>query len=345
MSGTGSRKLIWVDITNAPHVLVLKPIIEVLESRGHEVVITARDFSQTISLLERFELEHHNIGAHRGKSIARKMLGLFNRTSRLMSFVKENRFKFDLALSHGSNDLAVAARLLGIPHVTMFDYEYATVAHHINFRLSKKVMCPKVIDKAILRKYSWKDKLDQYEGLKEEYYLSGWQPDETVIQQLALDNKRPIAVVRTPPDLALYHRFENNLFDSVIKNLDALDIQVVVLPRTGSQRETLRAMDTKNVIIPEHAIDAQSLVFFADVMISAGGTMNREAAVLGTPVYTVFSGKLGAVDKELIDNGLMFKLDSSDQVIVSKDKNKTISTMNNLKDPALLVDRILAVSK
>lgn len=338
------KKSIWVDLTNAPHVLVLKPIIEVFKNDGHEVLITARDFSQTISLLERFNMDFTEIGIHQGKAVHRKILGLFERSGNLMKFARSKEKKFDLALSHASNDLAVASFMLGIPHVNMFDYEYAKVSHHFNFRLSKKVMCPDVIDKQVLRQYSRKDKLDQYEGLKEEYYLYGWKPEEKILSDLKLDKNRIIAVVRTPPDLALYHRFENELFDDVIKNLDKAGAQVVILPRTEAQGMAIGALGLKNVVVPEKAIDAQSLIYYADIVISAGGTMNREAVVLGTPVYTLFSGKMGAVDIDLISKKRLFKLESADGLNLHKKDPVDIAGLD-LRDPRILADKILAAAK
>lgn len=342
MKNAGDLKIIWIDFTNAPHVLALKPLIVVFEGMGYKVVVTARNFSQTIPLLRRFGIKYTEIGSHRGGSVIKKSFGFFNRTANLISFAKKCNYKFGLALSHGSNDLAAASFILGIPHVTMFDYEHAAVSHHINFRLSKKVICPDVIDKKALARYSRKDKLDQYSGLKEEYYLYGWEPDAGVLEQLNLDTSRVTVVVRTPPDMALYHRFENDLFWSVIKKLSKSDAQVVVLPRTKEQGEKLRETGD-SLIIPKNVVDAQSLIFYADLVISAGGTMNREAVVLGTPVYTIFSGKLGAVDLDLIKKDKMFKLRSPEQVVIRK--KKQVKNKLNFRNPEVLVQKILAVAK
>lgn len=343
MKNSRGLKIIWIDITNSPHVLILKPIIEILKNKRHKVVVTARDFAQTIPLLDRFNIEYTKIGSHSGRSITRKSLGLFNRTASLIKFTKKNKYKFDLALSHGSNDLAVTSFILGIPHVTMFDYEYASVSHHINFRLSKKVMCPDIINRKVLARYSRKDKLDQYEGLKEEYYLYGWKPDESVLKQLKIDTSIPIVVIRTPPDLALYHRFENKLFYKVIERLNNLNVCAVALPRSGEQGASLRAQRFNNIIIPDDAIDAQSLIYYADMVISAGGTMNREAVTLGTPVYTLFPGRLGTVDIDLMEKGKMFKLESPERLVVKK-KKRTNNKLN-FRNPEILVQKILLASK
>lgn len=334
---------IWIDFTNAPHVLVLRPIIEIFKKQNHEVVITARDFSQTLPLLEKFGIDYFQTGMHRGKSIPKKILGLFSRTKELIKFAR-SRKKFDMALSHGSNDLAVAAFLLKIPHVTMFDYEYAAVAHHVNFRLSKKIMCPDIISKNSLSSYGGKNKIDQYPGLKEEYYLFGWKPNPGIVGELGLDKNKVIAVVRTPPDVSLYHRFENVHFSDVLKALERDDVQQIIIPRTADQLDFLMSLDLKNAIYPAGAIDAQSLIYYSDLVVSAGGTMNREAVVLGTPVYTLFSGKMGAIDKVLINEGKMTKLTApSDIKIVKKKETDYLKFESNLRDPNLLTEKILKV--
>ena len=147
-----------------------------------------------------------------------------------------------------------------------------------------------------MRRYGGRpEKLRRYPGLKEEYYLADFEPDDSVLAELGLDRERPLVVVRTPPEVSLYHRFENPLFGQVLERLAAGDAQTVVLPRTREQRDEIRRLGSFTV--PEHAVDAQSLVAFADLVISAGGTMNREAVALGTPVYTTFEGRLGAVDE------------------------------------------------
>lgn len=337
---SGEKSLrIWVDITNAPHVLIFRPLLERFRSRGHSVMVTARDFSQTLSLLESHGIEYRSLGRHRGKKIAAKAYGLAARTLELLSFGRKHGF--DLAVSHGSNDLAVAAFLLRVPHVTMFDYEHATVAHHINIRLSSRVVIPDLIPLASLSRFGAEGKVIRYPGLKEEYYLSDWLPDGELVAQLGLEPKQIIVVVRTPPDAALYHRFENSFFYEVLTSLaQREDVQVVLLPRTPDQRDYLRKLDFPNVIVPEEAVDAQSLIYFADVVISAGGTMNREAVCLNTPVYTLFSGRMGAIDAHLIKEGKLLRLENLDDLKLGK---KLTGSMPETRDPDLLADQILEV--
>ena len=326
---------VWVDLTNSPHVLVLRPVIEVLRADGHEVEITARDFAQTLGLAERFGLEVTPIGRHRGGRVAAKAFGLFERSFALTRWAR-SRPRFDLALGHGSNDVTVAAKLLRIPSSTTFDYEWATVQHNVNCRLAQAVVVPDAIPPERLERYGARGKLHRYEGLKEEYYLADFEPDEAILGELGLDPAEPIAVVRTPPAVSLYHRFENPLFTEVLRRLKGK--QTVVLPRTLEQRVELAAEG--GFVVPEKAIDAQSLVAFADLVISAGGTMNREAVALGTPVFTVFEGRLGAVDERLIAEGRLRRLETAAEVVLAKRAPPTTERVR--RDPRVLAGLLTA---
>jgi predicted glycosyltransferase len=306
---------VWIDLTNSPHVLVMRPVIEVLRADGHEVRVTARDFAQTLALCERFGIEHAAIGSHRGRRVAAKGLGLVQRSGALVRWARRNG-PFDLALGHGSNDVTVAAALLRIPCTTTFDYEWATVQHTVNCRLAQAVVVPEAIPLARLARYAPMRKLHRYAGLKEEYYLADFEPDAAVLDELGLDPAAPIVVVRTPPAVSLYHRFEHDTFGAVLRRLRDEGAQTVVLPRTPAQRAELT--QAGGFVVPERAIDAQSLVAYADLVISAGGTMNREAVALGTPVYSSFEGRLGAVDEQLIAEGRLKLLRDPAEVVVAK---------------------------
>jgi uncharacterized protein len=322
---------IWVDLTNSPHVLVLRPIIAVLRARGADVRVTARDFAQTVELAERLGVDCEVIGHHRGARLGAKAVGLAERSAALARWARRNG-PFDLALGHGSNDVTVAARLLRIRCSTMFDYEWATVQHTVNCRLAQAVVVPDAIPPERLDRYGARGKLQRYPGLKEEYYLADFEPDRAVLTQLGLDEGRPIAVVRTPPSVSLYHRFENDLFAQVLSRLRGT--QAVVLPRVAEQRAQLDGF-----IVPERAIDAQSLIAFADVVVSAGGTMNREAVALGTPVWTTFEGRLGAVDEHLIAAGRLKRLERADDLVLEKRAGAAGERVR--RDPAVLADLLL----
>jgi len=303
---------VWIDLTNSPHVLVMRPVIERLRADGHEVQVTARDFAQTLALCDRFSIAHEAIGRHRGAGLAGKARGLVDRSLTLARWARGRHFA--LALGHGSNDITVAAALLRIPCATTFDYEWAIVQHTVNCRLAQTVVVPDLIPAERLYRYGARGKIAAYPGLKEEYYLADFEADPAVLAELGLDREAPIAIVRTPPAVSLYHRFENDLFGAVLARLRGT--QTVVLPRTPEQRAEL--MRDGGFIVPERAIDAQSLISYADLMVSAGGTMNREAVALGTPVFTVFEGRLGAVDERLIADGRLRRLRSPDEVVLAK---------------------------
>ncbi len=352
---------VWIDLTNSPHVLVMRPVIELLRSDGHEVRVTARDFAQTLQLLDRFAIEHTAIGHHRGERLADKAIGLASRSAALVRWARGEQGlaavhragpvpggartagRFDIALGHGSNDISVAARLLRIPSSTTFDYEWAAVQHHVNCRLAQAVVVPDAIPPERLHRYGAKGKIHAYEGLKEEYYLADFEPDEAVLAELMIDCDRPLVVVRTPPEVSLYHRFENDLFADVLARLREAareqGVQSVVLPRTADQRAQLRGVE--GFTVPEQAIDAQSLIAFADLVISAGGTMNREAVALGTPVYTTFEGRLGAVDERLIGEGRLRKLGSAEQLDLAKRDPANVANRVR-RDPRRLVELLLS---
>jgi uncharacterized protein len=354
---------VWIDLTNSPHVLVMRPVIEALRADGHDVSVTARDFAQTLELLDRFGIEHHAIGRHRGEGLAGKAVGLASRSAALVRWARGGPGgrargrgptrghpppqRFDIALGHGSNDVSVAARVLRIPCSTMFDYEWAAVQHHVNCRLAQAVVVPDAIPPERLVRYGARGKVRAYEGLKEEYYLADFDPHPAVLAELGVDRERPLVVVRTPPEVSLYHRFENDLFAEVLARLREAargeGVQSVVLPRTPEQRVQLEGVP--GFTVPEHAMDAQSLIAFADLVVSAGGTMNREAVALGTPVYTTFEGRLGAVDERLIAEGRLRKLADVAQLdLVRRDHSggERGGSIRARRDPRRLVELLLS---
>jgi predicted glycosyltransferase len=333
---------LWVDMTNSPHVLVLRPIIAEFRRRGWEVDVTAREYAQTLPLLERFGIPYTLIGHHRGRNMAAKAWGLFARSSAMVRFGRSRGF--DLAMSHASNDLPVAAALLGVPHVTMFDYEFARLSHHINVRLSAKALVPDAIPLEALATYGGTpEKVDRYPGLKEEYYLADFEPDPAVLTELGLDVGKVLAVLRTPPSMAAYHRMENPLFDDVLRTIAARDdVQAVVLVRTPDQRAGIEDVGSGNIIVPQRVVDAQSLVYYADVVVSGGGTLNREAAALGTPAWTVFQGRMGAVDRMLVEQGRLGVLERAEDLRLEK---KGPDRTRVRRDVAGLVDRMETVRR
>ena len=329
---------LWVDMTAPAHPLVLRPLIERFHDAGHEVHVTARDYAQTLEILRRLAIPHVAIGAHGGASRAGKLRALASRTRQMIGFGRQG---FELALGHGSNDLALAAAALRIPAVNTFDYEWATQQHHIGCRLARRVMVPDAIPPERLRRYGVGDgKLTRYPGLKEEYYLADFTPDHTVLDALGVDRARILVIMRPPPDVSLYHRKANRLFPQVLSlfgNRD--DVHAVVVPRTEQQRAAVRALGFPSLIVPDGAVDAQSLIAQADLVVSAGGTMNRESVALGTPVYTTFGGRLGGVDERLIREGRLRPVIDPRAIEVRKHPPERRHVAR--RDPQLLADMVL----
>jgi predicted glycosyltransferase len=329
---------VWIDMTAPAHVLVFRPVIERLRARGHEVSVTAREYSQTLELLRLHDIDHVAYGRHGGAGRASKAASLARRTAWMRDFGKQR--KFDLALGHGSNDLALAAASLRVPAANTFDYEFAVQQHNVGCRLARRVLVPDRIPAERLERYGvGPEKLVQYPGLKEEYYLADFEPDRTILDRLGVDQERVVVVFRPPPDVSLYHRKSNPLFPQVLAYLGRHEgVHAVVLPRTSEQREYVRGLELPSLVLPEEAVDAQSLIALADLVISAGGTMNREAVALGTPVYTTYGGRLGGVDEALILEGRLRPLTDPRAIDVSKHReNREVMR----RDPDSLVDMFL----
>ncbi|HEY8725352.1 MAG TPA: DUF354 domain-containing protein [Gaiellaceae bacterium] len=326
-------------MTASAHVLVFRPLIRLLRERGDEVEITARDYAQTLQLLELHGLEATVLGRHGGRSRLGKARSLASRLRALRKWARPR--DFDLALAHGSHELTMTARRLGIPSATTHDYEFATLQHQLGMRAATKVVVPDSIPDERLARFGVRPpKLLRYPGLKEEYYLSDFEPDPVVLERLGVDRDRLLVVLRPPPDVSLYHRHSNPLFPQTLAYLGELDtVHAVVLPRTNEQREYVRELALPSVIVPDRAVDAQSLIALADVVISAGGTMNREAAALGVPVYTTYGGRLGGVDEELIRQGRLKPLTDPRALELQKPEEGSGSRVR--RDPAVLLDLLL----
>jgi predicted glycosyltransferase len=329
---------VWVDCTAAAHPLVLRPIVERLEARGDEVFVTAREYGQTLGVLERLGIPYTAVGSHAGGSTLGKARALAGRSASLTKLIWDRRPQ--LAIAHGSVDLAVVSALYRIPSAQMQDYEFAGLQRRISFGLAKRVLVPDSIPLDRLRRIGARErKLVRFPGLKEEYYLGDFEPDPGILASLGLDSERVIVVVRPPPETSAYHA-RNDLYAATIRRLAGEEaVQAVVIPRTEGQGAAARAIGAPNLVVPERAIDAQSLIARADLVVSAGGTMNREAVALGTPVYTTFSGKMGGVDEELIAGGRLRVLEDPAELELRK-RHTPVGVLHP-RDPELLVEGVL----
>lgn len=331
---------VWIDISNSPQVPFFRPVVELLRERRHDVRVTTREFAQTIELLNLHDIEHDVVGPqHGGASRAGKARAMAGRLRALRRYARGQGF--DVALSHASHELPMVARSLGIPSAYAFDYEFARTQHGLGCRAAQRVVVPEAIPQDRLDRLGARpSKVRRYPGLKEEYYLQGFSPDSAVLDELGIAAGSVLVVVRTPPEVSLYHRHGNPLFGDVLEKLGRDPaVCAVVLPRTLEQREAIRALRLPSLLVPEHAVDAQSLVALADLVVSAGGTMNREAVALGVPVYTMFAEQLGAVDEMLVRDGRLHMLTSADELQPAK--HSPVAAMP-ARDEALLLDLMLS---
>jgi hypothetical protein len=327
-------------MTASAHPLVFRPLVERLRARGDEVEITARDYAQTVQLIEQLGMTASVIGHHGGRSRVGKAEQMFSRLGALRKWARKR--DFDLALAHGSHELTLTARRLDIPSATTFDYEFAWLQHQLGCRAATKVVVPDAIPPDRLARYTAvPPKLLQYPGLKEEYYLADFEVNPAVFDRWSLDPERTLVVLRPPPDVSLYHRHSNPLFPQTIQHLGRLDsVHAIVIPRTDEQRDYVRSLELPSVIVPDEAVDSQSMIALADVVVSAGGTMNREAVALGVPVYTTYGGRLGGVDEQLIRDGRLRPL--TDPRALNLGKRAPDGVERTRRDPQVLLDMLLS---
>jgi|SRR5579884_48492 len=299
-SSSRHERRVWIDLANAPHVLVFAPIVDRLRSEGWEVVLTARPHAGTVELASLRWGDVTVVGEPSPAGLVAKGWSIARRARALTRFARSTCPA--VALSHGSYAQILAARTARIPAVTMMDYEHQP-ANHLSFRLAQRVLVPAAFPAAALRRFGTKpDRVRRYEGFKEQLYLAGFTPDGSVLDKLGIAHNRVTVVFRTPPDGALYHRGLQGRFDEIVQSAATTDgVTIVLLPRNGDQG--VRYASSQGVVVPPQPLDTLSLLASADAVVGGGGTMTRESALLGTPTYTVFAGELAAVDAELIRRG------------------------------------------
>jgi uncharacterized protein len=300
---------LWIDLANSPHVPFFKALAERFRAEGHEIETTAREFAETIPLAHAAGFAPHVVGVHAGRDVSKKAGSLLSRAWLLMRWARGRGF--DLAISHNSYSQILAARRLRIRTVTLMDYEHQP-ANHLAFRFASRIIVPASFPARSLRRYGARvGKVRRYHGTKEDVYLAGFQPDPAFAAQLCELGVKPdnvLVLMRPPAHDALYHRFQNTLFDEALAMLAAKDnTQVILLPRNEAQRA---AYASKRVIIPATPLDGANLIAASDLVISAGGTINREAAALGVPAASIYAGKWAAVDESLVNEGRLQRLAS-----------------------------------
>jgi len=308
------HKKVWIDLDNSPHVPFFAPIIDELRNRGVSIFITARDCFQVCELADLLNLEYKQIGRHYGRSKILKLAGLCTRSLQLAPTIL--REKPDLALSHGSRAQLLLSKLLRVPSVVVMDYEFA---RGLVLMQPRWIMTPECIPDTALK--LGEGRVLKYPGIKEDVYVNRFKPDATIKTQLGLTVDDLLVTIRPPANEAHYHNPESDtLFAEVIRFLsDKPNAKVVLLPRNQQQELLIRQswsdlFASGKIMVPAHAIDGVNLIWYSDLVISGGGTMNREAAALGVPVYSIFRGKIGAVDRYLAASGRLTLLESVDDV-------------------------------
>jgi uncharacterized protein len=313
-TGLGVGKKIWIDLDNSPHVPFFLPIIEELERKGHKVVLTARDSYQVCELLKFHHVSCKVIGKHWGRNRAFKIVGTFLRALQLSWLMLGE--KVDLSVNHVSRSQLMSSALLGIPNVTISDYEFIA---RVGFLKSDWVFVPQFIPDASALKA--KKQLMKYPGLKEDVYVPRFRPDASLRSELGLSPEDLVVTVRPPASDAHYHNAEADvLLDATLRLLvERPDVRVILLPRNERQEKALRKdwaswIVNRKIQIPEHVVDGLNLIWFSDLVISGGGTMNREAAALGVPVYSIFRGRIGGVDRYLAATGRLVMIETPEDI-------------------------------
>jgi predicted glycosyltransferase len=317
---------LWIDLANSPHVPFFKALAARFIAQGHEIETTAREFAETIPLARVAGFSPHVVGAHAGRAVSAKAGGLVSRAWALSAWARKR--EFDLAISHNSYSQILAARAAGVKAVTLMDYEYQP-ANHLAFRLASRIIVPESFPVQRLRAFGASvGKVRRYHGTKEDVYLAEFQPDASFGAQLCDFGVKPdntLVLVRPPAHDALYHRFQNTLFDEVLNVLQSREnVQVILLPRNEAQRAEYSAKASDRLIIPAAPLDGANLIAASDLVISAGGTINREAAALGIPAASIYAGQWAAVDEELVREGRLQRISSvSDLQRLSIEKKRT----------------------
>ncbi len=304
---------IWIDLDHTPHVPLFRPVIEEMHRRGIETIVTARDFVQTIALLKMWGIPHEQIGRHGGKNKICKVLNLFERSGQLIARLRKENI--DLAVSHGSRTQALAARLMRIPSVIMTDYEYTEI--RIVNALATYILVPRYIPSERLENCGFNmAKLKKYPGFKEELYLPKFEPDETFREGIGVPEGKTLVTIRPSAMYANYHDplSEQILLKVIEKALDAPDVWPLIVSRIDKDKEFIRERFGDKVHFLEDVVDGLQLIWNSDVFISGGGTMNREAGLLGVPVYSIFTGRKPYLDEYLAEQGKLTFIDTIEKV-------------------------------
>jgi predicted glycosyltransferase len=335
---------IWIDLANSPHVPFFRALVDEFTTRGHAVEITARDFAETVPLAMTAKLNPVVIGAHGGRDLSAKAGNLFQRAWALRAWASSR--SFDLAVSHNSYSQILAARGLNLSSVTLMDYEHQP-ANHLAFRLASKVIVPEAFpDDGLSRYGAATTKVRRYHGIKEDVYLADFHANPEFalrLQELGVTSEEVLVTVRPPARDALYHRFENELFDELLQRLEQTPkVKTILLPRNEAQRVAFQCRASQKMLLPPQPLDGANLIAASDLVVSAGGTMNREAAALGVPAATIYAGKWAAIDEALVQAGRLRRIVSrADVESLQLEKKAALPSRGAVKVRSEVADLVL----
>jgi len=344
-SAERKNKTIWIDLENSPHVLFFNPIVNELKKRGWKVLVTVRDYAQVIGLCNLFHLEYTKIGHHYGKNKIAKSVGLVVRSLQLLPVLMKE--KPCIAVSHGSRSQIVVSNLVGLPTIMMYDYEYTK---KIPFFRPTLAIVPEMLRDEDVKDSA--DRISRYPGIKEDVYAANLVPDSSILKQLGIHEEELIITIRPPATEAHYHNSKSDeLFSAVMNHIiRTSNTKIIIMPRTEKQRheiQTTWAESVRNsqIIMPEQVVDGLNLIWHSDIVISAGGTMIREAAALSVPAYSIFGGKIGAVDRYLNETGRLTFIGGVDEITskldLSKRKKTNIRSNTNSSPLYTIVEKII----
>lgn len=346
-SHESTNKKIWVDLDNSPHVPFFRPIIDELKKRKYEVVVTARDAYQVRELVEFYGVAAKIVGKHYGKHKTLKALGTCWRALTLTALMR--REKPNLAICHGSRGMLMTSKLLGIPCVILMDYEFAAA---VPFLKPNWLMVPSVVSQEPTRHGS---RIVKYPGIKEDVYLSKFQPDRTLRKRLGISPEDLLITMRPPATEAHYHNPEAEMLlaASLRRFVGEDGIRILLLPRNKRQEADLRSIWRQDIasgkiVIPPHVEDGLNLIWHSDLVVSGGGTMNREAAAMGIPVYSIFRGQIGAVDHYLAGEGRLVLIETAEDVqskIKAVRRQRSAPSLNGNNSQALetIISNIISI--
>lgn len=344
-------KNIWIDLDNSPHVPLFVPLIEELQQQGHHVIVTARDYAQTVQLLQKTKVNYLIVGKHYGKNKFNKVCGLLIRAKQLIDVVKDKNI--DVAVNHGSRSHVLACKLLGIPVFCGADYEHTE--SFLFSKLATKMWIPVGVSDEGLKAFGVKEeKVVRYNGYKEELYLDKFHPGQNFMRELNVGDNKILVTLRPPATQANYHNKKSEqILESIIQRLKSNEnIYTICVPRTKDQQEELKKYESENFRVLDKVVDGLSLAYYSDLLISGGGTMNREAALLGTPVYSIFAGELGSLDAYMEKVGMIRFIRSIEDVTQIEMRKKILNhqfsfearnkTAKKLKE--FLIEELIKVS-